>query len=124
MFDNYCKNMLTKQTDDLNLCFSLESVRLYNGTDRCSGHVEVYQDGQWGKICKGHFGLEEARVVCKELDCGLPKEYQDTFNYSDALPRGYTSRCVGNVSSISQCSFQEISGMCEGVSLTCAGKTE
>lgn len=103
--------------------YPLGLVRLSNGTDTCSGHVEVYQGDQWGKVCKNHFGLEEARVLCKDLNCGPPKEYKDSFNDGDASLKGYTSRCVGNESSISQCSLQEISGMCEGVSLTCTGKS-
>lgn len=102
----------------------LDAVRLSNGTGRCSGRVEVYQDGRWGKICKNHFGLEEAGVVCKELDCGAPADFQDSFNYGETTLRGYTSRCIGNVSSISQCSLHEITGTCESVSLTCAGKSE
>lgn len=101
-----------------------ETVRLNNGTGRCSGRVEVYQNAQWGKICQGHFGLEEAGVVCKELNCGAPKDFQDSLTYGDTALRGHTSRCVGNVSSISQCALHEITGMCQGVSLTCAGKSE
>ncbi|XP_059212017.1 scavenger receptor cysteine-rich type 1 protein M130-like [Centropristis striata] len=97
-----------------------ESVRLINGTDRCSGRVEVLHDGQWGKICN-NLGKAEAEVVCKELSCGLPKKYQESFNFGDSNLRGYTSRCSGNVSSISQCMLQVYTGRCEGVSLSCAG---
>lgn len=107
----------------LTACFP-ESVRLFNGTDRCSGRVEVFHDGRWGKICKDKWGLEEATVVCKELSCGSPKKSQESFNFGESGLRGYTSTCSGNVSSISQCAFQENTGGCESASLSCAGKTQ
>ncbi|KAK9531642.1 hypothetical protein VZT92_011053 [Zoarces viviparus] len=97
-----------------------ESVRLLNGTDRCSGRVEVFHDGQWGKMCN-NWGNEEAAMVCQELSCGLPKKSQEIFHFGDSGLRGYTSRCSGNVSSISQCTLQEYTGICEGASLSCAG---
>ncbi|XP_075939995.1 scavenger receptor cysteine-rich type 1 protein M130-like [Anarhichas minor] len=96
-----------------------ESVRLINGTDRCSGRVEVFHDGQWGKMCN-NWGNVEAAVVCQELSCGLPKQSQEIFHFGDSGLRGYTSRCSGNVSSISQCTLQEYTGRCEGASLSCA----
>ncbi|KAM3603145.1 uncharacterized protein V6R79_017242 [Siganus canaliculatus] len=95
-----------------------DSVRLYNGTDRCSGGVEVYHNGKWGKICSNNWGNTEATLVCKELGCGPPKKIQDR-NFGQSGLRGFTGSCHGNVSSISQCSLQEITGTCEGVSLSC-----
>lgn len=60
-------------------------------------------------------------MVCKELSCGSPKKFQESFNFGDSSLRGYTSSCSGNVSSISECSVREYPGRCEGVSLSCAG---
>ncbi|XP_030577602.1 deleted in malignant brain tumors 1 protein-like [Archocentrus centrarchus] len=99
-----------------------ETVRLINGTEGCSGRVEVFHDGRWGKVCKNNWGLKEAAVVCKELNCGAPKKSQDTFYFGESSLRGFTSRCSGNVSSISQCQLQEHTGSCEGVSIACAGQ--
>ncbi|XP_028253060.1 deleted in malignant brain tumors 1 protein-like isoform X2 [Parambassis ranga] len=98
-----------------------ESVRLINGTERCSGRVEVFHNGHWGKICNNNWGNKEATVVCKELSCGAPKNNQETLSFGDTSLRGYISRCSGNVSSISQCALEEHGGRCEGVSLSCAG---
>ncbi|XP_070705976.1 scavenger receptor cysteine-rich type 1 protein M130-like [Pempheris klunzingeri] len=98
-----------------------ETVKLLNGTDRCSGRLEVFHNGQWGKMCNNNWGTEEATVVCKELSCGAPKKSQDSFHYGDSGLRGYTSRCSGNVSSIAQCALREHTGRCEGVSLSCTG---
>lgn len=95
------------------------SVRLSRGTGPCSGLVEVYQNGQWDPVCKSHFGLEEAKEVCEELNCGSPKEDSNSFNYSSVVSN--TSRCAGE--NVSTCSVQETPEMCEGVSLSCAGKS-
>lgn len=100
-----------------------ESVRLYNGTDRCSGRVEVFHDGQWGKVCNNEWSHETAKLVCMELNCGVPKPLQENFNYGDSSLKGVTARCSGLVTSVSECTLQEYGGTCEGVSLSCAGET-
>uniref|UniRef100_A0A087XXD5 Soluble scavenger receptor cysteine-rich domain-containing protein SSC5D n=1 Tax=Poecilia formosa TaxID=48698 RepID=A0A087XXD5_POEFO len=98
-----------------------ENVRLINGTDSCSGRVEVFHNGRWGKICSNSWGGTEATVLCKELNCGTPKKNQDVFTFGDSPLAGFISRCSGNVSSITQCVVDESVGRCEGVSIACAG---
>ncbi|XP_054474281.1 scavenger receptor cysteine-rich type 1 protein M130-like [Anoplopoma fimbria] len=97
-----------------------ESVRLFNGTDRCSGRVEVSHDGQWGKICN-NWGKDEAAMLCQELSCGIPKKNQEIFHFGDSALRGYTIQCTGNVSSISECKLREYTRGCEGASISCGG---
>ncbi|KAM4522290.1 scavenger receptor cysteine-rich domain-containing protein DMBT1-like [Odontesthes bonariensis] len=98
-----------------------ESVRLSNGTDSCSGKVEVVHSGEWVKVCNNNWGLDEAKILCKELNCGPPKKSQEDFTYGDSTLTGYISRCSGNVSSVSQCMLEQHIGTCEGVSVTCTG---
>lgn len=107
----------------LSACF-LESVRLINGTDRCSGRLEVFHNGQWGKICNSNWDLPQAKMVCKELECGAPQQIHSPLNFGNSGGQtGLTSRCAGNVESITQCTLLESTRPCEGVSLSCAGKT-
>uniref|UniRef100_A0A3B4B0Z8 Soluble scavenger receptor cysteine-rich domain-containing protein SSC5D n=1 Tax=Periophthalmus magnuspinnatus TaxID=409849 RepID=A0A3B4B0Z8_9GOBI len=100
-----------------------ESVRLINGTDRCSGRLEVFHNGQWSKICNSNWGSTQAKIVCRELECGAPQQLHETLNFGDSgAQRGYTASCSGSVDSISQCRIQESRGSCDGVFLSCAGK--
>uniref|UniRef100_A0A671VSG7 SRCR domain-containing protein n=1 Tax=Sparus aurata TaxID=8175 RepID=A0A671VSG7_SPAAU len=64
------------------------SVRLFNGTNRCSGRVEVSQGGQWWKICNSNWGQEESTRLCKELGCGPPKNSQESFHFGDTRLKG------------------------------------
>ena len=102
--------------------YFLATLNLVNGLDQCSGRVEVFHSGRWGPICNNNWGIREATMVCKEIQCGAPKTSQED-NFGQSGMRGFTSSCSGNVSSITQCDLRE-SGTCDGVSLSCAGKTQ
>ncbi|XP_072298074.1 scavenger receptor cysteine-rich type 1 protein M130-like isoform X2 [Eucyclogobius newberryi] len=98
-----------------------ESVRLLNGTDRCSGRLEVFHNNQWRKICNNYWSLTQAKIVCRELECGAPKQLHEPLHFGDSGAQGYIASCSGSVDSISQCGIQASTASCDGVFLSCAG---
>ncbi|XP_032328794.1 antigen WC1.1 [Camelus ferus] len=50
-------------------CRALE-LRLMDGGHRCKGRVEVKHQGRWGTVNYYLWDLQDAAVVCRQLECG------------------------------------------------------
>uniref|UniRef100_A0A3P8SND0 Soluble scavenger receptor cysteine-rich domain-containing protein SSC5D n=1 Tax=Amphiprion percula TaxID=161767 RepID=A0A3P8SND0_AMPPE len=95
-------------------------VRLMNGSNRCNGRVEVYQGGHWKKVCSSDWTKEDANVVCREISCGSPLSQTIPSHFGEAHNlNGVKTHCVGNESSISECSHQDTSESCTDATVVC-----
>ncbi|XP_059897442.1 deleted in malignant brain tumors 1 protein-like isoform X3 [Gadus macrocephalus] len=103
-----------------------EKVKLFNGTDRCNGRLEVEHEGQWVKICKNsHWGNKEESLVCRELECGTPDKKAVRLNIGASSNRGnFTASCVGAETSIAACPLQSNPSACEAAVVYCTGQPD
>ena len=53
------------------------SVRLKDGNSHIDGFVEIYRNGEWGRVCADQWDAKDARVACRQLG-----------NYPLAVSRG------------------------------------
>lgn len=104
-------------------------VQLVEGSNRCSGRVEVYFEGVWGTVCDDLWAEKEAQVVCQQLGCGV------AVSTLGEAPFGQGSgpillddvQCSGTEVSLGQCShagwFIHNCGHEEDVGIVCSGKS-
>lgn len=55
-------------------------IRLRGGVNSYEGRVEVFHGGRWGTVCADDWRIEEAMVVCRQLNLGYAKQAA-TQNY-------------------------------------------
>ncbi|XP_009470081.1 PREDICTED: scavenger receptor cysteine-rich type 1 protein M130-like [Nipponia nippon] len=78
--------------------------RLVNGT-ACSGRVEIRHGDTWGRLCRSHWDLQAASVLCQQLNCGYAKSIQTGDRFVDG--NGHVWRdafhCEGTESCLWDC---------------------
>ncbi|XP_077443685.1 scavenger receptor cysteine-rich type 1 protein M130-like isoform X2 [Stigmatopora argus] len=96
-----------------------ETLRLSNQSTPCSGRLEVFHHGEWGKLCDRDWGTKEAQLACQALNCGDPSKSPHYFGESQL--KRFASACPGDAASFSQCAVRDNPASCRGVSLSCTG---
>ncbi|XP_030639994.1 deleted in malignant brain tumors 1 protein-like [Chanos chanos] len=81
------------------------SVKLVDGSNMCSGRVEILRGKTWGTVCDADFDLQDAEVVCQELGCGVPVEVLGSAAFGKGEGQVWSEeiQCRGNESQIALC---------------------
>ncbi|XP_072894023.1 scavenger receptor cysteine-rich type 1 protein M130-like [Hemitrygon akajei] len=95
----------THENDVGVICSGNHEARLVDGDNRCSGRVEVRHGDQWGTLCDEYFSLEDAAVVCEQLQCGAVKATpRDAYFGTGNGPMWKDDYiCLGNESRLADC---------------------
>ncbi|XP_078057468.1 scavenger receptor cysteine-rich type 1 protein M130-like [Mustelus asterias] len=102
------------------------SLRLTNGGSSCDGRVEIYHNSSWGRVQDSFWDLNDANVVCRQLECGDARSVYNSSKYgeSDEPVLLNDVHCEGNESHLRSCrSFLLDSSLNDrfGVGVLCSG---
>ena len=80
-------------------------VRLVDGPTKYEGRVEVYHNGEWGTVCDDGWDLNDAQVVCTELDLGKAVAARHSAFYGQGSGQIWLDEvnCVGTEETIRNC---------------------
>ena len=102
-------------------------IRLVDGTDRCSGRVEVMHGGQWGTVCDDDWDLRDAEVVCRATDCGTVQTAKTNGFFGPGQGNIWLDdvSCLGNETSLMHCRHAPVGenncGHGEDAGVVCSG---
>ncbi|KAL7856304.1 hypothetical protein AOLI_G00199080 [Acnodon oligacanthus] len=94
------------------ICSTAEmaGVRLADGNQECSGTPEVLYEGEWRRVDSRTFNFRNAKVVCRELDCGnaVNVTFRGDFRNREENETVVMISCTGKEAAVSQCEQKNI----------------
>lgn len=121
----------------LSFFLELPEIRLTHGPNRCAGRVEIIHDKKWGTICDDGWDMNEAKVVCRYLNCGIALSAPRGSHFEPGTGPIWLAgiTCNGTEAAISNCSakvwgehdcthLQDSGVVCEGKMRLCKSVIE
>ncbi|KAI4893618.1 hypothetical protein NFI96_024072 [Prochilodus magdalenae] len=112
------------------ICSGLTEILLRNGSDSCSGRVEIQYLSEWGTVCDVSWDMRAASVLCGQLKCGSAVAVVGSDWFGEGSGRIWADvfDCQGNETHLSQCPIsswsrtacshkQDVGVICNGSSL-------
>ncbi|KYO24092.1 hypothetical protein Y1Q_0021945 [Alligator mississippiensis] len=106
------------------------SLRLLEGESQCNGRVEISLGDVWGRVLDNQWDMNEASVVCRELQCGdAEKAYSILKSEQETGLVGLRSvQCVGHEPHLTLCNISLSgtvqAGIAEDVGVICSGSKQ
>uniref|UniRef100_A0A3B4FI03 Soluble scavenger receptor cysteine-rich domain-containing protein SSC5D n=1 Tax=Pundamilia nyererei TaxID=303518 RepID=A0A3B4FI03_9CICH len=87
------------------LVLTFLSLRMSNNSTRCSGRVEIYHNNSWGTVCDYGWDINDAEVVCSQLDCGPALNATQEAVFGERTGQIWLDdvSCSGTESSLTEC---------------------
>uniref|UniRef100_A0A8C4REN3 SRCR domain-containing protein n=1 Tax=Erpetoichthys calabaricus TaxID=27687 RepID=A0A8C4REN3_ERPCA len=81
------------------------SLQLVNGSNSCSGRVELYYGKQWGTVCDRYWDLQDANVLCNHLGCGYAIEVPGQARFGKGSGEIWRDnlQCEGDEADLTKC---------------------